>query len=87
MMKRLSLATFLLVRRKILRLYRLTPLSLLSGNYMILCVANLSRDAKFCVSTGEDAPFIGMMKYLPLPRFLLGRRKILRLYWGGCAIY
>ena len=23
---------------------------------------------------------------LSLPRFLLGRRKILRLYWGGCAI-
>ena len=28
-----------------------------------------------------------MMKYLSLPRFLLVRRKILRLYWGGCAIY
>ena len=51
------------------------------------CRTVYSGDAKSCVSTGEDAPFIGMMKYLPLPRFLLGRRKILRLYWGGCAIY
>ena len=51
------------------------------------CRTFYSGDARFCVSTGEDAPFIGMMKYLPLPRFLLGRRKILRLYWGGCAIY
>jgi hypothetical protein len=51
------------------------------------CRTFYSGDAKSCVSTGEDAPFIGMMKYLPLPRFLLGRRKILRLYWGGCAIY
>ena len=87
MMKYLPLPHFLLGRRKILRLYWLTPLSLLLGNYMILCVANLSIDAKSCVYTGEDALFIEMLEYLPLPRFLLGRRKILRLYWGGCAIY
>ena len=69
MMKRLSLSRLLLGRRKILRLYRLTPLSLLLGNYMILCVANLSIDAKSCVYTGEDAPFIEAMKCLSLPRF------------------
>ena len=46
-----------------------------------------SRDAKSCVSTGEDALFIEMLECLALPHFLLGRRKILRLYWGGCAIY
>ena len=27
------------------------------------------------------------MKCLSLLRFLFVRRKILRLYWGGCAIY
>ena len=52
MMIRLSLPHFLLGRRKILRLYWLTPLSLLLGNYMTVYAANLSRDAKYCVSTG-----------------------------------
>ena len=33
-----------------------------------------------------DMLFIGVMKCLSLPRFLLVRRKILRLYWGGFAI-
>ena len=50
MMKYLSLPSFLLVRRKILRLYRLTPLSLMPGNYMTVYAANLSRDEKSCVS-------------------------------------
>ena len=49
-LKWLSLLRFLLVRRKILRLYRLTPLLLLTGSYMMVCSANQSRDAKFCVS-------------------------------------
>jgi hypothetical protein len=31
--------------------------------------------------------FIGVLKCLSLLCFLLVRRKILRLYWGGCAIY
>ena len=39
-MKCLSLLRFLFVRRKILRLYRLTPLLLLMGNYMMVCSAN-----------------------------------------------
>ena len=49
-MKCLSLPRFLFVRRKILRLYRLTPLFLFMGSYMMICTANQSRDAKFCVS-------------------------------------
>ena len=49
-MKYISLPRFLFVRRKILRLYRLTPLFLFMGNYMMVCSANQSRDAKFCVS-------------------------------------
>ena len=49
-MKYISLLRFLFVRRKILRLYRLTPLLLLMGNCMMVCTANQSRDAKFCVS-------------------------------------
>ena len=49
-MKFISLLRFLFVRRKILRLYWLTPLLLLMGNYMMICTANQSRDAKFCVS-------------------------------------
>ena len=49
-MKFISLLSFLFVRRKILRLYRLTPLLLLMGNCMMVCSANQSRDAKFCVS-------------------------------------
>ena len=49
-LKCLSLLCFLLVRRKILRLYWLTPLLLLMGNYMMICTANQSRDAKFSVS-------------------------------------
>ena len=43
-------------------------------------------DARFCVSTGEDALFIGVMKCLLLLRFLLVRRKILRLYWADAII-
>ena len=39
-MKYISLLRFLFVRRKILRLYRLTPLLLLMGNYMMVCAAN-----------------------------------------------
>ena len=49
-MECLSLLSFLFVRRKILRLYRLTPLLLFMGNCMMVCSANQSRDAKFCVS-------------------------------------
>ena len=49
-MKCLSLLRFLFVRRKILRLYRLTPLLLFMGNCMMVCTANQSRDAKSCVS-------------------------------------
>ena len=49
-MKCISLLSFLFVRRKILRLYRLTPLLLFMGNCMMVCAANQSRDAKFCVS-------------------------------------
>ena len=49
-LKCLSLLCFLFVRRKILRLYRLTPLLLLMGDCMMVCSANQSRDAKFCVS-------------------------------------
>ena len=33
-----------------------------------------------------DMLFIGAMKYISLLCFLLVRRKILRLYWGGFAI-
>ena len=33
-----------------------------------------------------DMLFIGAMKYISLLYFLLVRRKILRLYWGGFAI-
>ena len=33
------------------------------------CRVFCSGDAKFCVSTGEDAPFIEAMKCLSLPRF------------------
>ena len=39
-MKYISLLSFLFVRRKILRLYRLTPLLLLTVNYMMVCTAN-----------------------------------------------
>ena len=39
-MKCLSLLRFLFVRRKILRLYRLTPLLLFMGNCMMVCTAN-----------------------------------------------
>ena len=39
-MKYISLLCFLLVRRKILRLYRLTPLLLFMGNCMMVCAAN-----------------------------------------------
>ncbi len=38
-MKCLSLLRFLLVRLKILRLYRLTPLFLFMGSYMMICSA------------------------------------------------
>ncbi len=34
-----------------------------------------------------DMLFIGAMKYISLLSFLFVRRKILRLYWGGYAIY
>ena len=49
-MKYISLLRFLFVRRKILRLYWLTPLLLFMGNCMMVCSANQSRDAKSCVS-------------------------------------
>ena len=39
-MKYISLLCLLLVRRKILHLYRLTPLLLFMGNCMMVCAAN-----------------------------------------------
>ena len=50
-------------------------------------LSKLKQRRKILRLTSNDSLFVWAMECLSLLCFLLVRRKILRLYWGGFAIY
>ena len=63
-----------------------TPLSIL-GKSRILYALNKSRDAKSCVSQGKKASVLSVFTASVYCNGLIGRRKILRLYWADAIKY
>ena len=76
----IPLCTYLLVRRKILRLYKAVATIIPSRFPLYNIAVHQSRDAKSCVSQATNAPVVSTLWLSLLALTSLVRRKILRLY-------